>query len=190
MSRRTPHPAPFRHERKPCCCTPFRRPSGDADAVEHSPPRPARGLCPPCAAEDAMDRRRSDVQRGERPPSSWWDSPSPVMRDLRMKTADESSARIVVPAAPLAASYGRRGGTRHVHRCPTEGHPALRFAPYAAASSRMANGEWRVANGECVPSRGRGPVALQTVDPAFDRGNSPRVAAGVVRFVGPHLGPV
>jgi hypothetical protein len=63
-----------------------------------------------------------------------------------MKTADESSARIVVPAAPLAASYGRRGGTRHVHRCPTEGHPALRFAPYAAASSRMANGEWPTAN--------------------------------------------
>lgn len=30
----------------------------------------------------------------------------------------------------------------------------------------------------------------QTVDPAFDRGDSPRVAAGVVRFVGPHLGPV
>jgi hypothetical protein len=105
------------------------------------------------------------------------------MRDLRTKTADESSARIAVPAAPLAAPYGRRGGTRHVHRCPTEGHPALRFAPYTAASSRMANGE-------CVPSRGRGPVAPQAVDPAFDHRDGPRVAAGVVRFVGPHLGPV
>lgn len=96
-----------------------------------------------------MDRRRSDVQRGERPPSSCWDSPSPVMRDLRMKTADESSARIVVPAAPLAAPYGRRGGTRHVPSgvevC------ALHGRLVAKGERRRADASRRVAAAGCAP---------------------------------------